>query len=205
MKNIFFFLSFLFPLCIGAQVLDADALLDRVVATMKAESPLQMDYSYTLYDDGGVVSRDNGVLRLDGNCYSLVMDKMGIWCNGETLWSYMLEIDEVYITDPSSEVAQSLSPLYVMENYRSGCVKSVRYEDGLAVVELQAPAGNDIEKVILYVNIGLNRLSGMDVFMSVQGTVRVVLDKYKIKCNFAQGVYECPVEELEPAEIIDMR
>jgi hypothetical protein len=41
--------------------------------------------------------------------------------------------------------------------------------------------------------------------MPNQGYVEIILDKYQIKCNFASDVYKCPVEELDAAEIIDMR
>ncbi|MBR4848659.1 MAG: outer membrane lipoprotein carrier protein LolA [Bacteroidaceae bacterium] len=207
MKNIYLLLllSFL-SLCAKAQVLDADAMLDKAVEVMKADAPLQMDYSYTVYDDDGeVVVDDKGVMRLDGNRYSLVMDKMGIWCNGETQWSYMLEIDEIYITDSSSDEAQNLSPLFIMENYRNGCVKEVAMRDGMAVITLQAAEENGFEKVVLRIGAEDNRLKAMEIFMPGQGQVAIVLDKYQIKCNFAQEVYECPVEEFKTAEIVDMR
>lgn len=205
MKNIIFFLLLLLPLCGRPQALDADLLLDNVVATMKAESPLQMDYSYSVHGGGDVLLRDKGVMRLDGDCYSLVMDKMGVWCNGDTQWSYMSEMDEIYITDASSGEAQTLSPYFVLENYRSSCSKKAWKENGTHLVELQAPEGNEIEKVVLLVDAASNRLKGMDVFMSSEGTIKVKLDKYQINCNFAKDVYECPLKEFSEAEIIDMR
>ena len=173
---------------------------------MKDDAPLQMDYSYTVYDDDNtVVLRDKGVMRLDGNRYSLVMDKMGVWCDGETQWSYMLDIDEIYITDASSDEAQNLSPLFIIENYRRGCSKKVEIQDGVLFVTLQATAGSDIEKVLLDIDVDNNRLKAMTVFMAGQGYVKVLLDKYQINCNFASDVYKCPVEELGASEIIDMR
>ena len=206
MKNIYLFLLLLLPFSGVAQQLDADALLDKVVATMKNDAPLQMDYSYTVYDDDNtVVLRDKGVMRLDGSRYSLVMDKMGVWCDGETQWSYMLDIDEIYITDASSDEAQNLSPLFIIENYRRGCSKSVEVQNGVLLVTLQAVAGGDIEKVLLDVDAADNRLKAMTVFMAGQGYVKVLLDKYQINCNFASDVYKCPIEELGASEIIDMR
>ena len=79
MKNIFVFLLLFLPLCGNAQLLDADVLLGKAVDAMKADAPLQMDYSYTVYDeDNTVVMQDKGVMRLDGNRYSLLMDKMSV-------------------------------------------------------------------------------------------------------------------------------
>ena len=205
MKNIFLALLLL-PLCGSAQIFDANLLLDKAVAVMKADSPLQMDYSYTVYDDdNSVVMCDKGVMRLDGNRYSVVMDKMGVWCDGKTQWSYMLEIDEIYITDSASDEAQNLSPLFIMENYRKGCSASVEMQDGVAVVVMQTPQGSEIEKIKLYIGADDYRLRAMDIFMNGQGRVAVMLDKYQIKCNFASDVYRCPVDELNATEIIDMR
>lgn len=206
MKNIFVVLLLLLPLCGSAQMIDANLLLDKAVAVMKADSPLQMDYSYTVYDDdNSVVMHDNGVMRLDGNRYSVVMDKMGIWCDGETQWSYMLDIDEIYITDSASDEAQNLSPLFIMENYRKGCNATLEMNDGAAIVTLQTPQGGEIEKIVLYINADNYRLKAMDILMNGQGRVAVMLDKYQIKCNFAPDVYRCPVEELNASEIVDMR
>ena len=206
MRYIKFFLLLFLPFVGFAQQPDADVLLDKIVATMKNDAPLQMDYSCTVYeDDGTVVLKDKGIMRLDGNCYSLVMDKMGVWCDGETQWSYMLDIDEVYITDATSDEAQNLSPLFIIENFRKGYSKKAEIQNGVLFVTLQATAEEGIEKVLLGVDAKDNRLKSMTVFMAGQGYMQVLLDKYQINCNFASDVYKCPVEELGASEIIDMR
>lgn len=206
MKYINLFLLLLLPFVGFSQQLDADALLDKVVETMKNDAPLQMDYSYTVYDDDGtVLLKDKGVMRLEGNRYSLVMDKMGVWCDGETQWSYMLDIDEVYITDAASDEAQNLSPLYIVENYRKGCSKKAEMQNGMLLVTLQSVDGGEIEKVLLGVDAEDNRLKTMTIFMAGQGYIDVLLDKYQINCIFASDVYKCPIEELGASDIIDMR
>lgn len=206
MKYINLFLLLLLPFVGFSQQLDADALLDKVVETMKNDAPLQMDYSYTVYDDDGtVLLKDKGVMRLEGNRYSLVMDKMGVWCDGETQWSYMLDIDEVYITDAASDEAQNLSPLFIIENYRKGCSKKAEMQNGMLLVTLQSVDGGEIEKVLLGVDAEDNRLKTMTIFMAGQGYIDVLLDKYQINCIFASDVYKCPIEELGASDIIDMR
>ena len=206
MKNIFVFLLLFLPLCGNAQLLDADVLLGKAVDAMKADAPLQMDYSYTVYDeDNTVVMQDKGVMRLDGNRYSLLMDKMSVWCNGKAQWSYMLDIDEIYITDASSDEAQNLSPLHIMESYRSGCTKTAELRDGVAKVVMHTPQENYIESVVLSLDAVSFRLKAMEIVMAGQGFVSVVLDKYRTKCDFASAVYECPVEEFHTAEVVDMR
>ena len=115
MKKIIISLLLLFPLFAMAQK-DAAVVLDNVVAAIKADAALQMDYTYTIFDEeGAVVYSDNGTMKLDNERYALDMDNMKIWCDGKTQWSYMKDIDEVYITAAGSDEAQNLSPLYIME------------------------------------------------------------------------------------------
>lgn len=205
MKNIISLLLMLLPLFGSAQVLNAEALLDKVISTMKTDLPLQMEYSYVVYDGDEEIDRDKGVMKLEGCRYSLLMNKMAVWCNGETQWSYMHEVNEIYISDASSDEAQNLSPLFIMENYRNECAKKAELQNGDLVITLQAMSDSDVEKVVLFIDANRNRLKSLDVLISGQGNLKIVLDKYQVKCNFASNVYECPVKDYSTAEIIDMR
>ena len=82
MKKIIVFLIALLPSLLFAQK-DANAILDKAVARMKADAALQMNYDYTVYDDDDViVYSDNGTMLLDNGCYSLLMENMKVWCDG---------------------------------------------------------------------------------------------------------------------------
>ncbi len=208
MKKIILLLLFV-PALLFAQneAAEASAFLDKAVKAINADSPLQMDYSYKVFDDeGNSVQEDNGVIRLDGKRYALLMDNMKVWCNGKTQWSYMKEIDEIYITAAESEEAQSLSPLAVMEMYRKGYASSLSRNGDMALVRMTAEDEEaDIDVVELEIDARNNRLVAMFVNMRSQGRVEVRLTNYAPKCSFAAGQYECPVGEYPAVEIVDMR
>lgn len=206
MKKIIVFLVALLPSLLFAQK-DANAILDKAVARMKADAALQMNYDYTVYDDDDViVYSDNGTMLLDNGCYSLLMENMKVWCDGKTQWSYMKDIDEVYITDADSEEAQNLSPLYIMEKYRDDCAVSLVSKKGIAIVTLKSNDGeNEVDKVELYINKESYRLESLFMFMSEQGKIEVFLKDYKPNCKLGADVYRCPVKEFPSAEVIDMR
>jgi outer membrane lipoprotein-sorting protein len=196
------------PLLASAQKDGAAALLDKVVATIKSDAALQMDYTYTIYDeDDAVVYKDNGTMKLDNDRYMLDMENMKVWCDGKTQWSYMKDIDEVYITDADSEEAQNLSPLYIMEMYRENCslVKTALEGDAVLVTMTAADVEAEVNKLELFVDAGTSRLTGMFVYMPGQGCVEVRLENYVPKCKFAKKTYECPVGIFPTAEIVDMR
>lgn len=205
MKNIVFLFFALFPLVAVAQG-SAEALLEKAVAVIKSDAAVQMDYDYTVYDDDGViVYSDNGTMKLDNDRYSLVMENMKVWCDGKVQWSYMKDIDEVYITGADSEEAQNLSPLYIMEKYRENYSMALVDKGASAMVVLTSKESEEVERLELVIDKETARLQSLFIYMSAQGKVEVFLNNYVAKCSFGRKEYECPVNAFPTAEIIDMR
>ena len=205
MKKIVFLFFALFPLVAVAQG-SAEALLEKAVAVIKSDAAVQMDYDYTVYDDDDViVYSDNGTMKLDNDRYSLVMENMKVWCDGKVQWSYMKDIDEVYITGADSEEAQNLSPLYIMEKYRENYSMALVDKGASAMVVLTSKEPEEVERLELVIDKETARLQGLFIYMPAQGKVEVFLNNYVAKCSFGRKEYECPVNAFPTAEIIDMR
>ena len=201
------FAMFQLPLFAQKGVVSADAVLDKALASIKADLPVRMDYSYRVVgEDNELLQGDKGIIYIDANRYALLMQDMKVWCDGETQWSYMREIDEVYITDASADEAQNLSPLYVMEHYRDGYSVAVADKGGIAAVKLQSTAEDgDVECVELHIEKSNNRLVAMFIYMLGQGCVEVRLDGYVANCGVSGDVFTCPLDDFRDVEVIDMR
>lgn len=186
---------------------EADALLDKVVAGIKAAAPVQMDYTYTVYDDESqLVQADKGVIFIDNDRYALLMEFMKVWCDGSTQWSYMREINEIYVTEASSDEAQNLSPLYVMEYYREGYEASMADKGDRVAVKLQAADSEaDVESVELFITKESDMLVAMSIYMPSQGRIEVELDGYTPHCGVGSDAFVCPEADFPDTEIIDMR
>ena len=185
---------------------EANDVLDRALAVLKADVPVRMDYTYRALDeDGEVLLQDKGIMYMDNGRYALLMQDMKVWCDGTTQWSYMREVDEVYVTDAASDEAQNLSPLYIMEHYRTGRAVSLVVDGVVAVVTLQPMADDGTESVELHISNSDNRLVKMVIYMPGQGGVEVLLDGYAAKCGADGDVFTCPLDDYRAAEIVDMR
>lgn len=209
MRNLFFvFLAMLqLPLFAQNEEVDADIVLDKALASIKADLPVRMDYDYKVFDDNTeLLMNDKGIIYIDDNRYALLMQDMKVWSDGETQWSYMREINEVYITDAAADEAQNLSPLYVMEHYREGFSRSAVSKDGFTAVMLKAMnEDSDVESVLLLISEENYRLVSMIISMPGQGAVEIDLDGYVAKCGVDDDVFTCPLDDFREAEIIDMR
>ncbi len=195
------------PLFAQMSAADANAVLDKALSVLKADLPVRMDYVYDVLDDEREsLQGDKGVIYIDSDRYALLMQDMKVWCDGSTQWSYMREVDEVYVSDADSDEAQNLSPLYVMEHYREGCSVSATSGDGVVTVHLRALAADaGVENVDLVISKNNYRLLSMVIAMPGQGSVEVALDGYVAKCGVGDDVFKCPLEQFTTSEIIDMR
>lgn len=197
------------PFVLGAQnsQADASAFLERAVAAIKADAAVQMDYSYKVYDeDKTLLQADNGVMKLDGERYVLLMNDMKVWCNGVAQWSYMADINEIYITEAGSAEAQNFSPLAIMEMYTQDYVLSMEQQGGVVSVVLEAVSPEpEVSSVELLFDRSNNRLTTMFISLRGMGHIAVELTNYSAKCSFPASDYECPLSSFPAAEVVDMR
>lgn len=206
MRKAILVLLLIFPLAVVAQG-DAAAFIEKAVAKLKSDAAVHMDYGYAVYDEGGrLLQEDTGIIRIDGNCYSLLMDNMKVWCDGKTQWSYMRDVNEIYITSATSEEAQNLSPLNMMERFCKISSPVMKSENGKVVVALSNGSGEaEINKVVLRFDGNSYRLEGMSIYMTNAGRVEIELSNYAAKCKFAESSYVCPVSNFPGVEVVDMR
>lgn len=186
---------------------DANAALDKAIEKIKSGLPMEINYAYGFYDDGGeALQKDNGIIYMDNARYALLMQDMKVWCDGATQWSYMREVDEVYVTDADSDEAQNLSPLYVMEHCRDGYSVSSVDKGKVIAVKLQPQSGViAVGNVELHISKENDYPVAMFIDMPGLGKIVVSLNGFIANCGVGDSIFVCPLDEFSTAEIIDMR
>ena len=195
-----------FPIAVVAQENCVD-YLEKAIKKMESDAAVQITFGYSLYDNSGVEKfSDDGSLKLNGDCYSLLLSPMKIWCDGSVQWSYMSQTNEIYITEAGSEESQLYNPIYFMGLYKEGYECEIVNEDTRKLVILSSIGTEELyDRVIIEFDNASMRPLAMQVFMKEEGYIKIVIDSYKPKCNFDKRVYKCPTEDFPSAEIVDMR
>ncbi|MBQ5730254.1 MAG: outer membrane lipoprotein carrier protein LolA [Bacteroidaceae bacterium] len=207
-------LLFLLPMMLYASNDGVEAVLDKAVAKLKADSGVQMEFEYSVYDaDASLLFREKGSLLIDADkavagkeCFSLLLEQLKIWCNGTVQWNYTGQTNEIYITDAESDEAQNLSPLYIMQLYKNGYRGSLKENVGANVITL-LPIDNNGEFDKVQVTIDKESLQPVRIALSMNGngSTEIVVKSYKAGCLFNSKQFVCPVNEFPDAEVVDMR
>ena len=192
----------------------AVSVLDKAVQVMKGDAGVSMEFTYTVSDANGdalfgdkgsfCLDKSNGAQAVDR--YTLQMRQLRIWCNGERQWNYMSQTNEIYITAADSEEAQSLSPLYLMQLYKSGLYKcSSKSVADKNVVTLRSLDGSaDFSEIKVWLSAKSSRLVKLEMHTADGNCARILIDGYKSGCSFESAVFECPINDYPDAEVIDM-
>lgn len=211
MRKVLFLIMILIPALSLANEKKAVAILDRTVAQIKADVGVQMDFEYTISDvDDAVLYTDKGTLYMqnsgDMHKYSLWMGQMKIWCNGEKVWSYTKETEEIYITSAHDDESQYVSPIRIMELYKHGYKCTHADGNSVDIITLIPEAHeSDLSKVIVYIDKKTSLPTKLCMQMGGNGNTEIIVSNYKGNCTFDNSKFVCPLKDFPEAEVIDMQ
>jgi outer membrane lipoprotein carrier protein len=81
----------------------AREVLDKFTGKAESDYPIRIEFEYiykSLIDNETFT--ETGEVILDGNKYRLIFRDSEIYCNGTSVWNYLVSEDEVYISDPDN-------------------------------------------------------------------------------------------------------
>lgn len=208
MRNIILLTAVWFPFVLNAADDRAVALLDKAVAVIKADMPLDICFDYFVYDDAGkqTLSDEGRLFMADGKRYSMIMNPVSVWCDGEKQWNYMSQTNEIYVTSANGDEAQEFSPLYLMQLYKKGYVGRASENDGKFVIILESSDSVDtvdFDKITVTLNAKNMRMESLEMQHAFGHTIIKVKD-YRSKCTHSEDLFRCPVNEYPGAEVIDL-
>lgn len=138
--------------------------------------------------------------------YRLTMDNQEVVCNGETIWQWNKDANEIVINNmpPESDV-DLLNPGRLIANYgKNFRAKYIRTDnDGTVVVDLQPRSSQSYHKIRLFINEETGELRRIEVHK--YDSSREIYDFSNQKYNTLKGNFSFNPADHPEAEVIDMR
>lgn len=113
-----------FTLCtaavFGQNTKNAKEILDKVSQKTKSYSSINLTYSLVHTSPEGANDKATGTMLLKGNKYQLsILDNI-LYCDGKTLWTYMVEEKEVVVSNLDNNDSDMMNPAKVLTMYEKG-------------------------------------------------------------------------------------
>lgn len=191
----------------------AKEILDKVSVTTKSYKTVQIDFSFTLENKKNKVNQTNeGQVTIKGKSYRLHMsDRIEVFCDGTTSWSYMTEAKECNISTVEEDKDGALNPANIFTIYEKGFTFTYIGEENLAgkaveVLDLfPTDKSKEFVRVRLYIDKVKSQIAKAQTFNKDGNTYTLVLKTMKTNIELKDDFFKFDKSKYPGVEMNDMR
>ncbi len=158
MRNIMLFAALMVGLVLNGQSdKDAEVLLRKVIEKISSYDNFKAELSYTMVNQEMDINlKKTGLLFVEKDKYRIEMEGQIIMSDGDTLWTYLVDSEEVMISNVDDEEG-GISPTKILttydEDYKAKFDPDNKYKNSdLKLVNLRSNKGKQFEHLSLLLN-----------------------------------------------------
>lgn len=204
-KNIIACLFLLFATQALTAQNNADMLIRLVVDQLKSHKNVEMVFNYQISPDGkNLGESEKGHAWLQGEAYKIEMANQQTISDGKTIWSYLIEDEEVMVSNATDGTDNT--PLKLLTSLDESYVATLTGIDaqGLATIELANPKGQ-YKRVTLKINTKKVELKNADIYMEDGSKLVVNVEEMKFDQELDDKFFTFDTKKHPKVDVIDMR
>ena len=204
-KNIIVCIAFLFAAqAVNAQN-NAEMIIRLLINQMKSHKNVEMTFNYQLSpDEKTVIEGEKGHAWLQGDAYKIELADQHTISDGKTIWTYLIEDEEVMISNAADGVDNT--PLKLLTSLDESYVATLAGIDpkGIATIELANPKGQ-YKRVTLKINTKKAELKSADIYMEDGSKAVVNIEGMKFDQELGNKFFTFDTKKHPKVDVIDMR
>jgi len=200
-----------FICCQLAVAQDAKTILDKVSGAYD-DGGYELTFTLNTIDNPAKITyTHDGKAYLRGNKFKIIVPDGTTWFDGKTQWLYLEGSDEVNVSEPTGEELLNISPIAMLNMYKSGFKLTYKGEknesnkDLILIEMLPQQSKSDIQSIELKVDKQNNHLAEI----IIKGKDKIDNHQIKHKTLKAQGLTDSyfvfDKRDYPDIEIIDLR
>lgn len=189
----------------------ARTILDGMSKTYQAIPSFSANISYSMVNQTeGIDESYSGTISVKGDMYRLNLAEQEVINDGETIWTYLPEVNEVNI-DHNDPEAGDITPSSIYEIYKEGykylllnevTIGGVKYN----VVDL-VPNDKDAQyfKIRLEIAVGTNLLRQFTLFDKEGSEYSYLITNFNKDVNLPDEYFKFDLSKHKDVDVIDLR
>ncbi len=140
MKKLTLLLALLPGLLFAQNPEKAKEILDKVTAKTKTYNTIQADFSFGMENQQEDINEEyQGKISIKGDKYKANLMNVDTYFDGKTLWTHMLDAQEVNVDEPDPNDEETLNPASIFSIYQKGfkyAYLGEKQSDGIPVIAI---------------------------------------------------------------------
>ncbi|MBR7175944.1 MAG: outer membrane lipoprotein carrier protein LolA [Bacteroidales bacterium] len=202
MKKIFLLtLGIFVSFAIKAQ--SADEFLNSIVESYKSYDDISIVFNYKIINEEmGVNESSRGYGSIKGNSYMINVDGQELICDGKTLWTHLIEDEEVMISEVTDD--DDTSPIAILNSLSNNISTKLLSISPNITIEVVENEQSTFEK--LHINVDSNlKLKDIHIFLGDGNELIYEITELTTNQNLPDSMFIFD-ETIHPnVEVIDMR
>ena len=204
-KNILVCLFLLFAAQAVSAQNNAEAIVQALVKQIKSHKNVEVAFSYQINPEGNKLSdSEKGHGWLQGEAYKIEMADQQTISDGKTIWSYLIDDEEVMVSNASE--GSDNTPLKLLTSLDKDYAATLSSMDaqGIATIELANPKGQ-YKRVTLKADTKKTELKSADIYLEDGTKISVKVEEMKFDQKLDDKFFTFDKKEHPNVEVIDMR
>jgi len=191
----------------------AKAILDKLSAKTKAYTSIKADFNYTLNNKSEDINETQaGSIAIKGEKYVLKIAGQEIRSDGNSIWTYLKDAEEVQITEVDEDNEDNITPTKIFTMYEKGYrheyVKDETVNGVLTSIVNIYPLDLDDKSyhtVKLYINKAKTEITKIKILGKEGDIYTYKIKSFQPNVTISDGEFTFKASDYPGVEIIDLR
>ncbi len=204
-KNIIVCIALVFAAQAVSAQNNAEKIIRVMVDQMRSHKNVEMVFNYQISPDGKTLGEsEKGHAWLQGEAYKIEMTDQQTISDGKTIWSYLIDDEEVMISNASEGTDNT--PLKLLTSLDESYVATLSGIDakGIATIELANPKGQ-YKRVTMKVDTKKTELKSADIYLEDGNKFIIKVEEMKYDQKLDDKFFTFEEAKHPEVDVIDMR
>ena len=192
----------------------AKEILEKVTKTTQSLSSIEAKFTFEMNNKAeNIQEKSSGTIILKGKKYKLNIPMMGlqVTCDGKTIWTYMVNSNEVSISSLDESTDDLMDPTRIFTIYERGFNYKFGGEStdgGVPVYNINLTpqkATGDVSSIKLMIDKPKMLIRGADIAGKDGNSYKVSISQFKTDGVFKDSDFVFDASKYKDVEIVDMR
>ena len=204
-KNIITCIALVFAAQAVSAQNNAEKIIRVMVDQMRSHKNVEMAFNYQISPDGKTLGEsEKGHAWLQGEAYKIEMTDQQTISDGKTIWSYLIDDEEVMVSNASEGTDNT--PLKLLTSLDESYVATLSGIDakGIATIELANPKGQ-YKRVTMKVDTKKIELKSADIYLEDGNKFIIKVEEMKYDQKLDDKFFTFDEAKHPEVDVIDMR
>lgn len=184
---------------------NAETLIRLLVSQIKSHKNMEMSFTYQISADGkNLGDAQKGHAWLQGEAYRIEMVEQHNISDGETIWTYLVDDEEVMVSNATE--GEDNTPLKLLTSLDESYAATLTGIDaqGIATIELANPKGQ-YKRVTLKIDTTQTKIKSADIYAEDGSKLVITVDEMKFDQKLDDKFFTFDEHAHPGVDVIDMR